>query len=272
MRAIVTGHYGFIGGNLMSRLREKGYEVFGIDREIFFMWDWKEALMVTLEANKPEVVFHVGANSDTLETDINQMMGENFDFTYGLAMWCQMNGVKLIYSSSASIYGNESGGMNLYAWSKYGGEAVTTMMGGVSLRYFNVYGHGEEQKGAMASVMYQAWEKKKAGEYMTLFPLNPKRDFVYVDDVVDANLYAYEHYDEMGGLSYDVGVGEARSFEEVMELMKIGYRVASDVSVIPKNYQYFTKADPDKFMKGWLPKYKLEDGISKYLEYLNKEL
>ncbi len=106
---------------------------------------------------------------------------------------------------------------------------------------------------------------------VVLFPLNPKRDFVYVDDVVSANIYAMLNYSNLGGYSYDVGTGEARTFEEVMELMGVTYRVSDDVSIIPKNYQFYTQADPNRFMQGWEPKYKLKEGIWKYLEYLNKE-
>jgi nucleoside-diphosphate-sugar epimerase len=79
------------------------------------------------------------------------------------------------------------------------------------------------------------------------------------------------NYEHLGGYSYDVGTSDARTFEEVMELMGVTYRVSDDVSIIPKNYQFYTQADPNRFMQGWEPKYKLKEGIWKYLEYLNKE-
>ena len=270
MRILVTGHYGFIGSNLISHLRSLGHEVSGLDREIFYIGIWKDSLEITLKAINPECVFHVGANSNTMETDINTMMAENFDFTYGLALWCSENNIPLIYSSSASVYGNYDGNMNLYAWSKYSAEAVVLMMGGVALRYFNVYGAGEEHKGAMASIMYQAWRQQREGHMVVLFPLNPKRDFVYVDDVVSANIYAMLNYENLGGYSYDVGTGVARTFEEVMQLMGVTYRISEDLSIIPKNYQFYTQADPNRFMEGWEPRYMLEKGLEKYLNYLNQ--
>ena len=144
------------------------------------------------------------------------------------------------------------------------------MMGGVALRYFNVYGAGEEHKGAMASIMYQSWRQQREGHLVVLFPLNPKRDFVYVDDVASANIHAMNHYGVLGGYSYDVGTGKARTFEEVMQIMKVPYRVSEDISIIPDNYQFYTQADPERFMEGWEPRYKLEEGIETYLEYLNK--
>lgn len=270
MKILVTGHYGFIGSNLISQLRSLGHEVSGLDREIFYIGIWKDSLEITLKAINPDCVFHVGANSNTMESDVNTMMSENFDFTYGLALWCSENNVPLIYSSSASVYGNYDGKRNLYAWSKYSAEAVVLMMGGVALRYFNVYGAGEEHKGAMASIMYQSWRQQREGHLVVLFPLNPKRDFVYVDDVASANIHAMNHYGVLGGYSYDVGTGKARTFEEVMQIMKVPYRVSEDISIIPDNYQFYTQADPERFMEGWEPRYKLEEGIETYLEYLNK--
>jgi ADP-L-glycero-D-manno-heptose 6-epimerase len=272
MRILVTGHYGFIGSNLIRKLRSLGHEVSGFDREIFYKGIWKDGLENTLKAINPECIFHVGANSNTMEININTMMSENFDFTYGLAKWCSKNNIMLIYSSSASVYGNYDGQKNLYAWSKYSAEAVVLMMGGVALRYFNVYGAGEEHKGAMASIMYQAWRQQREGHIVVLFPLNPKRDFVYVDDVISANIFALENYSDLGGYSFDVGTGEAKTFEDVMKLMKIPYLVSEDFSIIPKNYQFYTKADPKRFMQGWEPKNTLSDGINKYLNYLNCKL
>lgn len=269
MRILVTGNLGFIGRNLTTALRSLGYEVVGMDREVFCMGSWKETFEVTMDAHDPEFVFHVGANSNTMESDINLMMTENFDFTEGLALWCLEKKVPLVYSSSASVYGNEGGEMNLYAWSKYAGEAIVLMMGGVALRYFNVYGRLEEGKGKMASIMYQGWKQMNRGEKTILFPLKPKRDFVYIDDVVSANIHALENYKVLSGRFFDVGVGVARTFEEVMELMGIPYRVSDDLTLMPKNYQYYTRANPDNFMEGWKPKYRLEDGVREYLKYLN---
>ena len=82
----------------------------------------------------------------------------------------------------------------------------------MSLRYFNVYGPGEEHKGKMSSVAYQAFGKSE----FKLFPTKPTRDFVYVNDVVSANL---EAVGAMGGV-YDVGTGTSRSFEDVLNLIQ----------------------------------------------------
>ena len=81
---------------------------------------------------------------------------------------------------------------NLYAWSKLITEDYGRALypeGITSLRYFNVYGPHEDHKGKMASVGYQAYITD--GDYK-LFHKDPKRDFVYVKDVVSTNIVAMD--------------------------------------------------------------------------------
>ena len=96
---------------------------------------------------------------------------------------------KIIYSSSAANEGSGNGiPNNIYGWSKLLAENYGIAKGGdfIALRYFNVYGPGEEHKGKMASMAYQAYKK---GE-VYLFPGGPTRDFIYIEDVVKANITA----------------------------------------------------------------------------------
>jgi ADP-L-glycero-D-manno-heptose 6-epimerase len=269
MNVLVTGHNGFIGSNLKRALEERRHVVFGIDESIFDDVDWRDKLDELLTEIRPSCIFHVGACSDTLEQDISYMMSRNFDFTYGLTLWCQAYDIPIIYSSSAAIYGGGVG-MNLYAWSKYAGESLVTMCNGVSLRYFNVYGPGEEHKGKMASMFYQSYVKNKEGVIPKLIKMNPMRDFIYVDDVVDANLYAWDFYPFFKGKTFDVGTGVARPFEDGLELMGIQWDYYGDDFVLPKNYQFYTRASESRFMTNWRAKFTLESGLNKYLSYLNQ--
>ena len=92
---------------------------------------------------------------------------------------------------------------------------------------------------------------------------------MYIDDVVNVNLYALEH-DVMSGV-YDVGTAEARTFERVCDILEIpcSYRDEAD---IPKHYQHYTKADSDKWLPGWEPKYSLEEGLKEYEDYFHKRV
>jgi len=260
---LITGTQGFIGSNLLFELSDR-FRISEINEDIFNNENWVNKLTTTLDEIIPDVIFHVGACSDTLETDVNYMMTRNFEFTKILSEYCLDNDVKLIYSSSAANYGtNGLYPSNLYGWSKYVAEQCVIQNGGVALRYFNVYGPGEEHKGRMASVAYQMMKKIKDGEDVKLFPGNPKRDFVYVKDVISANIFAYENFDDLQYSYYDVGYGEARSFEDVMDTLGIPYTYHNEKD-IPVGYQFFTQCDFKKWMPGWRPKYTLEGGLQDY--------
>jgi len=278
MKIFITGNQGFIGKRLLEKiaidnaLKEVTKEqivVKGWDDDYFKFSDWRKRLKVFLDDFNPNVIFHVGACSDTMEQDANFMMVRNYESTKIISNWAKSKNVPLIYSSSAAIYGtNNEYPSNLYGWSKYVAEDFVHNNGGVSLRYFNVYGPGEEHKGAMASVAHQMFMKNKNGEEVKLFPNKPTRDFVYIDDVVDANIFAFKNYDKLKSdyiKYYEVGSGVARTFEDVMEILDIEYSY-HDESVIPVGYQFGTKSD--FWMEGWGPKFTLESGLTEYKKYL----
>lgn len=256
-KVVVTGHKGFIGKNLIKRFEN----AVGIDESYDL-----ELINGFLDANKPDVVFHIGACSDTLVKDVGYVMEVNYLATKWITDWCVKNNSKIIYASSAAIYGTENKPANLYAWSKLVGEDYVINNGGIALRYFNVYGPGEEHKGRMASVVYQNW----GNENIKLFPNKPKRDFVYVDDVVNANIYAYNNYDKLKGKWYEVGSGEAKSFEDIFDYLELSYTYHSE-DKIPNGYQFYTKSDTNNWMPGWKSEFNLETGIQKYKKYLNEK-
>jgi len=198
-RILITGYKGFIGKRLYEKLSlDDSNLIEGVDESYFNQPNWKDILNKILDDFNPTIIFHVGACSDTMEKDVNYMMTRNYESTKIIAEWSYIKNIKLVYSSSASIYGtNNDYPSNLYGWSKYVGEDIVIVNGGISLRYFNVYGPGEEQKGKMSSVAYQMFMKNKNGEEIKLFTGYPSRDFVYVDDVVSANIFAFEHYNEL---------------------------------------------------------------------------
>jgi len=262
----VTGNNGFIGKALQTELERQGHTVKGLEKWIFDRARWQDRLIEYLVDMNPEVVFHVGACSDTQNKDINEMLMLNVHSTNIIASWCQHRGIPIIYSSSAAIYGTKGSPETLYAWSKFLGEEFVIKSKGVALRYFNVYGPGEMHKGNMASIAHQSYKKHQLGEEVMLFPGQPVRDFVYIKDVVDANLYAWQHYNEFKGGWFDVGTGEPRTFENVLEIMDIPFKYKFKFEM-PDNYQMFTKAD--LFMPGWEAKYNLEKGLEEYKAMLS---
>ena len=267
---LVTGSSGFVGRNLVNALKAEFLLVEGFDDNYLKVKDWKNSLIDKLNSINPVTIFHVGACSNTLEQNVQYMMIHNYESTKVMTDWCSMHNRQIIFSSSAANYG-ESGlyPSNLYGWSKYVAEDYVIKSGGVALRYFNIYGPGEEDKGIMASFLYQSYLKNKSTEKIYLFPGNPLRDFVYIKDVLSANLYAKQNFNELRGRYYEVSTGIASSFEKVLETFGLPYDY-SEVEQIPAGYQFYTCGDSTKWMRGWNPFYNLNQGIAEYKSYLEK--
>ena len=96
MKILVTGHKGFIGQNLCIYLIERGYEVEG--------YEYIENVLP--DCSQYDRVVHLGAISSTTEKDVEKVMQQNLDFSHRLIQLCDMQGVDLIYASSASVYGD----------------------------------------------------------------------------------------------------------------------------------------------------------------------
>lgn len=271
MKILVTGHKGFIGNALYKQLKSvaDSHTIIGFDIKDFVNIDISLMFEDFLDKELPDMIFHVGANSDTQLMDVDRMMLENVHMSGIIAKYCYFYGdTDVVYSSSASCYGTDGLPNTLYGWTKYAAEEMLKPYG-VGLRYFNVYGYDESHKGKMASVAYQSYIKHKLGREVTLFPSKPTRDFIYIKDVVSANMHMLGIAHLYRGSVYDVGTGVSRSFEDVLNIMNIPFRVLDPVEVeIPKTYQYYTCAK--EMLPDWEAQYSLEEGLSDYLEILNK--
>jgi len=163
------------------------------------------------------------------------MMENNYRYSKLLLDWCQEEEVPLLYASSASVYGagpefREERAcerpLNVYGYSKFlFDQLVRRTLGGrtaqiVGLRYFNVYGPNEAHKGRMASVAFHAYHQLLSSGKVRLFVGSggygngeQRRDFIYVDDVVDVNLWFLEHRHVSG--IYNCGTGRAQTFNQL---------------------------------------------------------
>jgi ADP-L-glycero-D-manno-heptose 6-epimerase len=267
-KALVTGASGFVGKNLINRLVNEGFEIVSLEKIDIKTVEIESQIFSLIDKFNPLVIFHVGALANTLEKNVEYMMLYNYEFTKLLSNEANTHNIPLIYSSSAANYGvNGKYPANLYGWSKYISEDYVLSKGGVALRYFNVYGPGEEHKGNMASFAYQAFTRNLSGGRVSIFPGNPKRDFVYIDDVIQANIDAFKSYDSIAGRYYEVGSGVASTFENVMEVLGINYGYTQESS-IPVGYQFYTCSDPELWLPHWKPKFDLKSGLKTYISYL----
>ena len=252
MRILITGPNGFIGKNLASYLDYKGHTIEGYDYRENRFPDPKEY----------DRVIHLGAISDTTETDIDKVLKQNYEFSIKMLELCDMSGVTFMYASSASVYGNGKvfkenspvAPQSPYAWSKYLFDrfvkSVTEYQINVQgFRFFNVYGPGEDHKGDQMSVFHKF--KKQAIETGKIKVFEGSqdiyRDFIHVGDVCDI-LVKFLTVDSTD--IWNIGTGKATSFRHIADLMAKKY--SAEVIEIPVpdelrlQYQYYTKANIEK--------------------------
>ena len=278
---VVTGAQGFIGSTMVSHLNGMGIEsIVGVDDSSIETNNLQDCKLNGLHpvfvkeadilpSGDIEAVFHFGAISNTLERDVGKMHHHNTLYTQVLNKVCKQRRIPLIFSSTAAIYGNGNGTLNLYAQSKLESENEISDHA-VCLRLFNVYGHRESHKGRMASVAFKWWKELLDTGTIRIFENSNQysRDFVFVDDVCKT---AYDLLSFYKPGVYDLGSGVSRSFEEVADLL-IAYYGRGTKTYIPMpedlkaQYQTNTRADISKLESIGVAAYKtsIEEGIKTY--------
>lgn len=311
---VVTGSNGFIGSNLIRNLNSLGIsDILAVDNhdnkdleENIKNCQIKEYLGIEeflksikkreIHSSEIKVIFHQGACSDTMEWDAEYLFQNNLLYSKELLEFCVEGSTPLIYASSASVYGsgnkfkeelkNESP-INLYAYSKYLFDQIvrkhlaSNQSQIVGLRYFNVYGPNEVHKENMASVAYHLHQQLKTNDRVNLFKGSDgfgdgeqRRDFIYVDDVVNVNLW-FMNNPNVSGI-FNVGTGKSQTFNEVANAV-IEWNQKGNINYIdfPENlkgaYQSFTEADIGALRKvGYDQEFlDVNSGVKKYLDVLS---
>ena len=297
MKAIVTGGAGFIGSNIASALEGKNARVVIVDD--FSSADFKnlrdfKGEVITQDINEvvwekletPDVIFHQAALTDTTVTDQKRMMFNNVEGFRKVLRFALERKVRLVYASSAGVYGNEAppqvengrlSPLNIYAYSKFTGDQIAAREFKnsksliIGLRYFNVFGMGEQHKGTAASMIYRLAEQMRSGKQPRIFHDGEQtRDHIYVRDVVEANLKALETKEN--GI-VNIATGKATSFNRLIEILNdvLGTHFAPDYFDNPYDfYQKSTQADTTLAQKllGFKARYSIEEGIHEYLPIL----
>lgn len=310
---VVTGASGFIGSNIVRALNRKnikdiivvdsmenGKKFFNLKDLDFLDYIDKENFLKIIKKNKfirhINTIFHQGACSNTKEWNGNYLMKNNFTYSKRILNACFRNKINFIYASSASVYGLSSefaekrineNPLNMYAFSKFQFDQYVRSFSPknsqiVGLRYFNVYGPFEQNKGDMASVIFQFYNQIIKNNKIKIFT-NPKngqhgeqkRDFIHVDDVVSVNMWCFEN-PEISGI-FNVGTGLSATFNqvarEIIEFMGYG-----EIEYIPfpesllSVYQDYTQADISLLRKfGYMQTFKnIKEGIRDYLPCLKE--
>jgi ADP-L-glycero-D-manno-heptose 6-epimerase len=296
VRVLVTGAAGFIGSNLARTLAQQAFDVVATDD--FSSADWNNLTgftgdVLTLAPEEPlqslrgagpfPVIFHQASITDTTVTDQRHMMVNNVEYFRQLLDLAVEWKSRLIWASSCSIYGQGPVPMkesqppqplNVYAYSKLAMERLAVRYRAklkepiIGLRYSNVYGPGEGHKGKFASMIYQLAKQMRAGKRPRIFTAGQqRRDFVYIDDVLQANLKAMKA--NTNGV-FNCGAGAAWSFNEV--IAQLNRVLKSD---LPPDYfenpysftQDWTQTDltESKAKLGYEPQFDLARGVDAYL-------
>ena len=310
---LITGANGFIGSVLVGYLNALGITdlilvddfvqypdktpnlqdkqfLVRIERDTLFpIWDQEQWPL--------RGVYHLGARTDTTETDTG--LFDRLNLNYSRAIWerCARYDLPLVYASSAATYGDGSQGfddatppddlapLNAYGESKndfdrWAKDHTSAPPHWYGLKFFNVYGPNEYHKGRMASVVWHTYRQVLATGGMKLFRSHhpdfadgaQSRDFIYVMDVCRVCHWLMEHTPPASGL-YNLGTGRARTFRALAEATFAAMDRDPDITFIDTpadlraNYQYYTQADMDRLRAaGFLePFTELEAGVEDYV-------
>ena len=313
MKTIVTGGAGLIGSNIVRLLNARGEEDVlvvdhlrgdplkrrNLDSLRFAEYLERDAFRDAVKAGRlepPRVLYHLGACSSTTETDEAFLADNNTGYTRELCEWCLANGTRFVYASSAATYGDGSRGysddeagipalepLNLYGWSKQKFDLWALETGAVrkiaGLKYFNVFGPGEDHKGDMRSVVAKQYATVRDAGRISLFKSDrpdyadgcQDRDFVYVKDAAAVTVWLGDHPDVSG--IFNCGTGHARTWLDLANALfaALGKEPRIDFIDMPAKlkgkYQYHTEAEMAKLRAAGcdVPFRPLEDAVADYV-------
>ncbi|WP_320034556.1 ADP-glyceromanno-heptose 6-epimerase [Halarcobacter sp.] len=237
-----------------------------------------------------DYIFHQAAISDTTALEQDIMIKTNVNAYEELLKIAIKHKANMIYASSAATYGDSDrfeigyeSPNNVYGFSKVMMDNITYKylkqgvdISIVGLKYFNVYGPREFYKNKTASMVVQFGHQILKGDTPRLFEGSDKilRDFIYIEDVVQANIKACNP--KKSGV-YNVGTGKARSFEDIVNILQKELNIDNGKEYIPNpfvgSYQFFTQANIDSSKENldYEPRFSMEEGIKAYIPQI-KEL
>ncbi len=245
--------------------------------------------LAMLDDYKFDYIFHQAAISDTRVYDQEIILKTNVNSFFELLKKAQNDNAVMVYASSAATYGSLASPQtvgnenpeNPYGFSKLLMDQIafrfinknpdSTLVG---LRFFNVYGPREYYKNSTSSMVIQLGHQILDGEAPRLFQGSDriKRDFIYIEDVIQANVKACEP--KSNGV-YNVGTGKPRSFQEIADILQkeLGTNKPTEYFKNPfSGYQEHTQANIISTQENldFFPNFTLEKGIKDYITEIKR--
>ncbi|MBP8793713.1 MAG: SDR family NAD(P)-dependent oxidoreductase [Lutibacter sp.] len=301
---VITGGAGFIGSHIAEHLSKEGHQVTildslrtGFEKNLkglnveFVEGDIRDEKVVQNVVENATAVFHLAALVSVPESllKIRECIDINSIGTINILEAAKNNlGCKVVLSTSAANYGDNPilpkvetmapEPMTPYAITKLDGEYYLKMyldqykVPTASLRYFNVFGPRQNPKSAYAAAVPIFINMALQNKPITIYGDGLQtRDFIYVKDVVKANLLA----SKVGNETYNVALGHSTS---VLELAGKIIGITNSKSQIqflderPGDIKH-SKADPSKFNKlGFKPDYTIDKALEETIEFYHQEL
>lgn len=297
-KILCTGGCGFIGSHLVERLvKKESNQVFVLDNlsignrdnlkgiNVGSFDSYNELPLLLANHGSMDVIFHLGmpSSSPMYKADPS-LVGETIGEAVQLFEYAKTCNSKVIIASTSSLYNGYKAPFSelnnlpipfdFYTETRYAIERLARTynslygMKAIILRLFSVYGPREEHKGKYANIVSQfLWEMRKGNAPVIYGDGSQGRDFIHVDDVVEAFVLASK-YDSDKVDIFNVGTGKFATFNDVVGLLNdaLNTKIAPVYKPNPiKNYIRDTLADTSKSERvlGFKAKIGLKEGIER---------
>jgi len=283
MRMLVTGGAGFVGVNLIKRLLKDGHEVVSVDnystgkRENhqegcqYHDFDLSYGFKYKVFDDEYDVIFHIAALARIQPSLKNpyKSIFNNFVSSLNVFEYARRNNIKVVYAGSSTFHHGLYS--SPYAWSKYSGEELCKLYSSVYdlstaiCRFYNVYGPYQLEDGDYSTVLGIFEKQYREGKPLTITADGEqRRDFTYIDDIVDGLVKCSEH--NFKAEFFELGKGVNYSINEIADMFGKDY---------PREYISARKGEYDvtladyskaKLKLGWEPKGDITQYIKSVIE------
>ena len=307
---LITGAAGFIGSGIVRALNDQGRADLLLVDDLGADHRWKNLVgksfvdlipkatlfdWLSEHGREVDAILHLGACSDTVETNADFLLENNTRYTLRLADWALQHKKRFIYASSAATYGDGKFGfaddeasleklrpINMYAYSKHLVDLSLKRQGHlnrvVGLKYFNVFGPNEYHKGKMASMVLKMAKIAQNDGAIQLYRSNDPRfadgdqcrDFLYVKDAVAMTLRFLSKEGLKHNGIYNIGSGKTTTWNQLAHALFAALGRKSRIEYIDmppellRQYQNYTCASMTKFPQA-LPPTPIGEAVRDYV-------